>query len=147
MSLELASLKQRELASLMNQQNELAARLNSDSVLNLNERLTAVEQALVNITAGGSSSDEGGSTNLRRLRRRVKIPLLHGEHSCAHPFANFFKVQTIERNLERLTTTLQTDECISNPCKNGATCIDAYSSYRCLCPATWEVRSKVLSNL
>lgn len=122
MSLELASLRQRELASLQMQQLELSARLNSDSSLNYNDRLIAVEQSLSNITSqGGQNSDDAAvvsSNNFRRLRRRV---------------------QTIERNLERLTNTLQTDDCLSQPCKNGATCIDSYNSYKCLCPSGWEV--------
>ena len=86
MSLELANLRQRELASLFSQQNELAARLDavdpssSSSSSNLVDRLTQLEQALGNLTSPQSNSpaddssgnvSPGGSANLRRLGRRV----------------------------------------------------------------------------
>lgn len=98
-SSDLANLRQRELASLLSQQNELAARLDavdpsssSSSSPNLVERLTLLEQALSNLTSSQSSSGStpddsstpggGGAAanpspaNLRRLGRRVNIILL-----------------------------------------------------------------------
>lgn len=127
-SLELAILRQRELASLQTKQLELIARLDADTGENLVDRLNLLEQSLANITSqtvqnsesgGGSGGGGGGSPNsFRRLRRRV---------------------QTIERNVQRLTTALQTDDCASSPCKNGAICIDSYNSFQCLCSPNWEV--------
>jgi hypothetical protein len=126
-SLELAILRQRELASLQTKQLELIARLDADTGENLVDRLNLLEQSLANITSqtvqnsesGGGSGGGGGSPNsFRRLRRRV---------------------QTIERNVQRLTTALQTDDCASSPCKNGAICIDSYNSFQCLCSPNWEV--------
>ena len=29
------------------------------------------------------------------------------------------------------------NECASNPCRNGGTCMDAVASYTCECPPTW----------
>lgn len=29
------------------------------------------------------------------------------------------------------------DECASNPCLNGATCIDKVNEYRCVCADGW----------
>ena len=91
--MDLANLRQRELASLLSQQNELAARLDavdpsssSSSSPNLVERLNLLEQALSNLTSSQSSSSStsddsaaaggGGAVNplpanLRRLGRRV----------------------------------------------------------------------------
>lgn len=122
--MELTTLKQRELASLQQQQTELTNRLNSDVTLNLNERISSLESALSNITGQAGQTSEDGTpavvsgNNFRRLRRRV---------------------QAIERNLERLTTALQTDDCASTPCRNGGTCIDSYNSFKCLCSSSWEV--------
>ncbi|XP_046451773.1 cubilin-like isoform X2 [Daphnia pulex] len=138
-SLELTSLRQRELASLQNKQLELIARLDADTGESLNDRILLLEQSLANITSqvvqnsesvgaggegggggggrGGGRGGNGSPVNLRRLRRRV---------------------QTIERNLQRLTTALQADDCASAPCKNGAICIDSYNNFQCLCSPNWE---------
>lgn len=120
MSFELASLRQGELIRLQTKQTEILARLDNDSGQNLNERLEHIEQTLTNITSQSSSGDlsGGSSSGLRRLRRRV---------------------QTIEQNLQRLTTSLQTNDCASSPCRNGATCIDSFNNFQCLCPPNWEV--------
>ena len=94
-------MRQRELASLQTKQLELIARLDADTGESLVDRLNLLEQSLANITSqtvqnsesGGGSGGGGGSpNNFRRLRRRV---------------------QTIERNVQRLTTALQTDDCAS----------------------------------
>lgn len=34
---------------------------------------------------------------------------------------------------------LARDECSSSPCKNGATCIDKYNGFTCICAAGWQV--------
>lgn len=141
--MELTSLRQRELASLQNKQLELIARLDADTGENLNDRILLLEQSLANITSqvvqnsesvggggegggggrGGGRGGNGSPVNLRRLRRRV---------------------QTIERNLQRLTTALQADDCASAPCKNGAICIDSYNNFQCLCSPNWEVCYSVI---
>ena len=51
----------------------------------------------------------------------------------------YLKAQAVERIVERLTTALQTDECLSSPCRNVGTWLDAFNTYRCLCPPNWEV--------
>lgn len=119
--MELASLRRGELASLQTRQLELLARFDGDSGENgLNDRLNVLEQSLANITSQiGTSSEGGTASNYRRLRRRVR---------------------TVERNLQRLTTTLETNDCANSPCRNGGTCIDSYNSFQCLCPSGWEVR-------
>ncbi len=30
------------------------------------------------------------------------------------------------------------NDCVSNPCRNGGTCIDGISSFQCFCPDGWE---------
>lgn len=126
--MELASLRQGELASLQAKQQELIARLDGDSGDNLNDRLIILEQTLANITSqAGSNSDSGGAApnSVRQLRRRVR---------------------NVERDLQRLTTTLTVNDCASSPCKNGATCIDSYNSFQCLCSSSWEVIELLLSS-
>ncbi|XP_064472120.1 cubilin-like [Ornithodoros turicata] len=37
-----------------------------------------------------------------------------------------------------LETDLRRDECASNPCQHGGTCIDLFKKYQCLCRDNWE---------
>ncbi|VDK77902.1 unnamed protein product [Litomosoides sigmodontis] len=37
-----------------------------------------------------------------------------------------------------LDNSLKTDECADNPCMNGATCIDLYNKFMCICPSHFE---------
>ena len=30
------------------------------------------------------------------------------------------------------------DDCLSSPCRNGATCMDHVSDFSCLCPPGWK---------
>ncbi|TKR76615.1 hypothetical protein L596_017729 [Steinernema carpocapsae] len=41
---------------------------------------------------------------------------------------------TLTRQISRLAHYLREDECLSRPCKNGATCLDQFDKYLCLCP-------------
>ncbi|XP_043479110.1 cubilin-like isoform X2 [Leptopilina heterotoma] len=41
------------------------------------------------------------------------------------------KVRNIERKLRR-------NDCVSDPCQNGGTCIDLYDGVQCLCPTNFE---------
>uniref|UniRef100_A0A3Q3GZ12 EGF-like domain-containing protein n=1 Tax=Labrus bergylta TaxID=56723 RepID=A0A3Q3GZ12_9LABR len=39
------------------------------------------------------------------------------------------------------TRTVQKVSCSSNPCQNGATCLNLLNSYHCVCPSNWAVSS------
>ncbi|CAH0395162.1 unnamed protein product [Bemisia tabaci] len=47
-------------------------------------------------------------------------------------------VRKLNRDMNRLKRLLQADECSSNPCRNGGTCIDQFNSFQCQCPDAWE---------
>ncbi|XP_054159895.1 LOW QUALITY PROTEIN: cubilin-like [Oppia nitens] len=48
------------------------------------------------------------------------------------------KIQRIDTSLNRLTQLLETNECQSNPCRNGGSCVDTYNGFICQCIDAWE---------
>ncbi|KAJ6642438.1 Cubilin like, partial [Pseudolycoriella hygida] len=48
------------------------------------------------------------------------------------------KVQLLRIRYERLLFKLKEDNCRSNPCLNGGTCVDMYEDFNCQCPPNWE---------
>ncbi|EDV51468.2 cubilin homolog [Drosophila erecta] len=48
------------------------------------------------------------------------------------------RVERVRGILWTLAGNLARNECVSNPCKNGGTCHDAYKGFQCECPAAWE---------
>ncbi|XP_041372182.1 cubilin-like [Gigantopelta aegis] len=47
------------------------------------------------------------------------------------------RVRALEQKVSRLETLLTTNECQSNPCLNGGTCLDTFNGFICRCPNTW----------
>ncbi|XP_049840768.1 cubilin-like [Schistocerca gregaria] len=43
-----------------------------------------------------------------------------------------------EFSVTRLRNSLSSNECASNPCRNGGTCEDKYSGFVCRCPSNWQ---------
>ncbi|XP_065577284.1 cubilin-like isoform X11 [Artemia franciscana] len=82
-----------------------------------NGRISEVQQSIAEITARVNSTVSMNSPRLRRLRR---------------------KVNSLSVRILQIEQTLQTNDCSSNPCRNGGTCIDNYGRYQCLCPMAWE---------
>lgn len=48
------------------------------------------------------------------------------------------RVRTLETKVNRMLRKLREDNCRTNPCQNGGTCIDMYDSYLCHCPNNWQ---------
>ncbi|CAB1340813.1 unnamed protein product [Coregonus sp. 'balchen'] len=47
------------------------------------------------------------------------------------------KVSSLETKVTALEQTVQRKTCTSNPCQNGATCLDLLDSFHCMCPSNW----------
>ncbi|XP_029134023.2 cubilin [Labrus bergylta] len=47
------------------------------------------------------------------------------------------RVSTLETKVTTLESTVQKVSCSSNPCQNGATCLNLLNSYHCVCPSNW----------
>ncbi|KAG4066297.1 hypothetical protein HA402_000521 [Bradysia odoriphaga] len=48
------------------------------------------------------------------------------------------RIMTLETKVERILNNLSEDDCRSNPCQNGGTCVDMYTDFTCKCPSNWE---------
>ena len=42
---------------------------------------------------------------------------------------------------------IDVDECLSNPCENGAECVNGKDSYKCICPAGYQGERCSVSSL
>lgn len=49
------------------------------------------------------------------------------------------RIQRVENRVQILFDRLGADNCKSNPCQNGATCINMFGSFACKCPKNFEV--------
>ncbi|ENN74287.1 hypothetical protein YQE_09259, partial [Dendroctonus ponderosae] len=56
------------------------------------------------------------------------------------------RIAVVERNTKALTKLLAVNECASNPCQNGGTCIDIFLGFVCQCPTGWEGPTSKLSS-
>lgn len=49
------------------------------------------------------------------------------------------RIANVQRQVNLLKLVLVQNVCASNPCKNGATCVDLVGKYICQCLKGWEV--------
>uniref|UniRef100_A0A672MFB7 Delta-like protein n=1 Tax=Sinocyclocheilus grahami TaxID=75366 RepID=A0A672MFB7_SINGR len=80
--------------------------------------------------AVASNSSDGG---VRNINSNVCGP--HGR-CISQPGGNF--TCTCELGFTGTYCHENVNDCVSNPCRNGGTCIDGISSFQCFCPDGWE---------
>ncbi|XP_053514883.1 aggrecan core protein [Artibeus jamaicensis] len=77
-----------------------------------------------------------------RLELESSSPLHSGEEMQTAETATFLTDASTpaspEGTGESGTTTTDIDECLSSPCLNGATCVDAIDSFTCLCLPSYQ---------
>ncbi|KAH8261248.1 hypothetical protein KR044_005812, partial [Drosophila immigrans] len=89
----------------------------------LKEQFRGVQRDLARLARWVSNTHNGtrrSGINQRVLRRTLQ------------------RVQVVGNTLTTLESNLLRDECTSNPCKNGGTCLDAYKSFQCICSPNWQ---------
>ncbi|KAI2651913.1 Protein jagged-2 [Labeo rohita] len=80
--------------------------------------------------AVASNRSDGG---VRHINSNVCGP--HGR-CISQPGGNF--TCTCELGFTGTYCHENVNDCVSNPCRNGGTCIDGISSFQCFCPDGWE---------
>lgn len=89
------------------------------------DRISALERVVKNFRA---LIGQLTAQNLQQIRKLAKTSQ---------------RLRKLAAKQEEILNKLKRNECIDLEsgqvrCKNGATCIDAYDSFKCICPAQWE---------
>ncbi|KAH1029878.1 hypothetical protein HUJ05_003031 [Dendroctonus ponderosae] len=91
-------------------------------VWDFNSKINRIETKI--LTMGLGSAPASNNTLILSLNARIQ------------QFAR--RIAVVERNTKALTKLLAVNECASNPCQNGGTCIDIFLGFVCQCPTGWE---------
>ncbi|XP_014810351.1 PREDICTED: coagulation factor IX [Calidris pugnax] len=94
-------------------------------------------------------SEEASSVLQRRRRansnRLEEVIPGNLERECIEEICSYEEAREVfentEKTMEFWKTYIDGDQCDPNPCKNGATCKDAVSSYVCWCPPGYDGRN------
>ncbi|XP_002030177.2 cubilin homolog [Drosophila sechellia] len=81
---------------------------------------------------------------MTRIQRRIFSARNSTKRSGLNQRILRWQLQRVERVrgiLQTLEGNLARNECLSDPCKNGGTCHDAYKGFQCECPAGWQGES------
>ena len=101
----------------------------------LEERIQRLEDTV--------NADPGLPQRLRAIEERIsQLQSRHDNQDSSSLQSDVDTLKTdvrqIKRLMRRMWRRLNTDDCASNPCSNGGTCVNTYSGYFCQCPDNWE---------
>ncbi|KAK6108635.1 CUB domain family protein [Brugia pahangi] len=68
--------------------------------------------------------------------KRLELSNSKKKDGSGRKFRNL--LTALKSHIALLDNRLKKDECSDNPCKNGATCIDLYNKFMCICPSHFE---------
>ncbi|XP_021357124.1 cubilin-like [Mizuhopecten yessoensis] len=110
----------------------LANRLNMLETANLVTRLATIEQQMTGLQNIPSSLTTL-TTRVSALERSVRT-----SRNDRTRWRINRRVRTLQTQVTNLRSLLTQNECSSNPCRNGGTCIDRYNAYSCRCLPAWK---------
>ncbi|KAM3716945.1 Cubilin [Dirofilaria immitis] len=74
--------------------------------------------------------------NIAEVIKRLELINSKKKEGSGRKFRNL--VVALKSHIALLDGRLKKDECSDNPCMNGATCIDLYNKFMCICPPHFE---------
>ncbi|RWS11455.1 cubilin-like protein, partial [Dinothrombium tinctorium] len=113
--------------------------LTSTHISGIQEKINGLEQQISSLTTTVNNFNVV-QQNVTRLSQTIELILGSGSEKLTplrirRAVLNIYKWR---KDFNRLKRLLSQNECESNPCKNGATCIDTYNSFVCRCPSGWQ---------
>lgn len=109
--------------------------LNQSNVPNSNLaiRLSVLEESVRRLSAGDNSI-----RNRRHIMQRLtQLENRVSNLSTANSTQLNHRLRRLEQKVNRLVDRLNADNCSSNPCRHGGTCMNIFNGYTCKCPQTW----------
>ena len=86
----------------------------------LARRLRAIDERISPLQSRHASDDASATTTATQLDRMKR------------------RVRSLTRALRQVLARVNADDCASNPCSNGGTCVNTFHGYFCQCPENWE---------
>lgn len=97
--------------------------------VNINLRLNQMDTTIANMRRrfGGN---RGIMQRLNRLENRTRGGGSNNQNII-------WRITTLELRIDEIVVKLIQDNCESDPCQNGGTCMDLYDNFICKCPENW----------
>ncbi|RWS22865.1 cubilin-like protein, partial [Leptotrombidium deliense] len=130
------------LGNLVNDAKATSSRLESltsTHITAIQDKITKLEQLLVSL----SDSINGTQViqeSVKSVKEKIDGILGTGANALT-PFRVRLALRRITRmqnDLNALKFSVSKNECKSNPCKNGGTCVDGYKTFYCRCTNGWR---------
>ncbi|PVD35988.1 hypothetical protein C0Q70_02958 [Pomacea canaliculata] len=123
-----------QISTLTNSVNTVS---NTVTNTNANARLLTLEGNMNNLQPTGQVATQLTTLGSRLTTLEARVSAL-ASHLGSGESGLLNQIQTLEADVQNLKQLLTTNECQSNPCQNGGTCVDSYNGFICQCPPNWK---------